>query len=342
MEIGILGINHKSAELSLREKLAHACEKLFCPARSAYSHFSSVLLSTCNRIEIYFHSQDPAETHTFLLNAIRAEIAEEFEHRIYSYFGSDCFLHLARVTAGVDSAIIGETEIQGQVKRAYERSLHYQSLAPELHFLFQKSLKIGKNIRSHTQYTHGGGLSIQEAVLHAGWEMFGDIRQKRILLVGLSEINFKIIVHLKKNGLIHLTLCNRTFNKAAQIAEKENLQLLSWENLKQWPVYDMVIFATKCPYYLLDKTFQTEALSDKLIIDLSVPRNVDPKVGRHPNITLLNVDQLNRVLDRRRRIKAMEIARLETRLIAQAVKKQVAIYKMKELHRSYALLSQVG
>ena len=341
MHIGILGINHKSADLPLREKLAKACEHLFGAACSAHTHFSSVLLSTCNRTEIYFHSEDPAETHTYLLNALRSEIEEEFEHRIYSYFGSDCFFHLARVTAGVDSALIGETEIQGQVKRAYETTLEFRSLAPELHFLFQKCLKIGKNIRAQTHFTQSA-LSIEEAVFNAGIEQLGCLRQKRILFVGLSEINYKIFVRFKQKDLRNITLCNRSQEKAKILAEKEDISLLPWEQLHRWSTFDLTIFGTKCPHFLVGKEPLQSEICQKLVIDLSVPRNVDPRVGRYSHITLLNVDQLNRVLDRKRKLKALEIARLTTQHIAQSVEKQVSIFRLKELQRGRPLLAEVS
>lgn len=341
MHIGILGINHKSADLPLREKLAQACERLFGSTHFLHPHFSYVLLSTCNRTEVYFQSEDPAETHTYILNVLRQDIKEEFEHKIYAYFGSDCFFHLARVTAGVDSALIGETEIQGQVKRAYEVALDRRPLDSSLHFLFQKCLKIGKNIRSSARFTHGA-LSIEEAVINAAAETCGDLNQARVLLVGFSEINYKILTRLKKNGLPHITLCNRTDAKAQAMAEREEIHALPWERLHDWPSFDIAIFGTKCPHFLIRSGQHPPILSPKLVIDLSVPRNVDPKMGRHHQITLLNVDQINHTLDRKRRQKAAEIARLETQHIAQAVEKQVALFRLRELQKASGLLAQVS
>ena len=337
MQIAILGINHKSADLPLREKLAKACARLFGAPCSIHIHFSWVLLSTCNRTEIYFQAEDPAQTHTYILNALRCEIEEEFEHRIYTYFGTDCFFHLARVTSGVDSALIGETEIQGQVKRAYEATIVYRPLAPELHFLFQKCLKIGKNIRSNTQFSQGA-LSIEEIVLNAAAEQLGDIYQQKILFVGLSEINYKIFSYFRQKGLCSIALCNRTDEKAKLIAEREGIEPLPWKLLPLWIDFDLIIFGTKCPHFLVGRTDLKKSLSRKLVIDLSVPRNVDPALGRHPHITLRNVDQL---LDGKRKLKAQEIARIETQLIAQAVEKQASLFRLKELRRS-PLLAHVS
>ena len=116
----MLGINHKLADLKLRELLAKASQRRFGAGISTHGSHHFILLSTCNRTEIYFCSDDLAATHTYLLSILRNEVDEEFDQKLYSYFGRDCFHHLARVTAGLDSAIVAETEIQGQVKKAYE------------------------------------------------------------------------------------------------------------------------------------------------------------------------------------------------------------------------------
>src|SRR4051812_9744096 len=120
MRVGIVGINHKLADLKLRERLAKACQKRFGPFQAVHGDHHFILLSTCNRTEVYFSSDDLAATHSYLLSILRTDVEEEFDHKLYSYFGTDCFSHLTRVTSGLDSAIIAETEIQGQVKTAYE------------------------------------------------------------------------------------------------------------------------------------------------------------------------------------------------------------------------------
>lgn len=336
MRIGILGINHKSADLRLREKLAKACQRRFGSENSLHSRFSYVLLSTCNRTEIYFSSTDLAQTHTHLLAILRGEMEEEFEHRIYSYFGSDCFFHLACVTAGVDSALVGETEIQGQVKRAYEDAVSIRPLSSEMHFLFQKCLKIGKNVRTQEDLSRGLP-TLEEAILQAAENLLGNLERRKILFVGLSEINHKIFVRFKQKGFRNITFCNRSFEKAARVAEREHVKLLPWEEFGKWISFDLAIFGTKCPDFLVSEA--PTSYKQKLVIDLSVPRNVDPQLGRQKGVTLLNVDQLNRVIGRRRRIKAAEIGRLETHVIARAVERQVSLFKLKELQRSQAVLS---
>ncbi|MCC5832140.1 MAG: hypothetical protein JJU12_03760 [Chlamydiales bacterium] len=336
MRIGVLGINHKSADLRLREKLAKACRRRFASENSLHASYSYVLLSTCNRTEIYFSSPDLAQTHTLLLAILRGEVEEEFEHRVYSYFGGDCFFHLACVTAGVDSALIGETEIQGQVKRAYEDAASIRPLSRELHFLFQKSLKIGKDVRTREDLSKGLP-TLEEAIFQAAENLLGNLERREILFVGLSEINHKIFVRFKQKGFRKITFCNRSHDKAAKVAQREDVKLLAWEEFERWSEFDLAIFGTTCPDFLVSEA--PSVCKIKLVIDLSVPRNVDPQLGRQEGITLLNVDQLNRVIDRRRRIKAAQIGRLETHVIARAVERQVSLFKLKELQRTQSLLS---
>ncbi len=333
MLIGIIGINHKSADLRLREKLAKVCERRFGSENLLHCSFSYVLLSTCNRTEIYFSSPDLAVTHTNLLAILRNEIEEEFEHRIYSYFGSDCFFHLACVTAGVDSALIGETEIQGQVKRAYESAGILRNLSKELHFLFQKCLKIGKHVRANETLPRGLP-TLEGAVLQAAEGVLGGLKNRKILFVGISEINHKIFVRFKQKGFQSITFCNRSDEKTVELGTRENVSILPWTQLDLWINFDLVIFGTKCPDFLVTRTGPVS--EQKLVIDLSVPRNVDPQVGRQKGIILMNIDQLNRVIDKKRRIKAAEMARLETQIIASSVERQYSIFKLKELQRTHA------
>ncbi|MFQ5677494.1 MAG: hypothetical protein ACE5G1_16515 [bacterium] len=188
MRVGVIGINHKLADLKLRECFAKICHQRFRSCRFTCTEHSFVLLNTCNRTEVYFSSEILAETHSYILNILRRDlhdIEEKFDQKLYSYFGHDCFYHLARVTSGLDSAIAAETEIQGQVKTAYEKVLEYFQLPREMHYLFQKSLKIGKRIR--TDLPLGRGLpDIEHAIMNAGFHIFDNPEKARLLIIGES------------------------------------------------------------------------------------------------------------------------------------------------------------
>lgn len=300
MRIGVLGINSKLADLQLRERLAKACHRHFSSQNALHGHHSIVLLSTCNRTEMYFCSDDLAATHTHILSILRQEVLEDFDQKLYSYFGSDCFLHLCRVTTGLDSAILGETEIQGQVKGAYERVTEFIALPKELHYLFQKALMVGKKARS-LRPGQRDLLGLEHAVFNAGKQCFKELEQVKILFIGASEINNKVILNFRERHLQDITLCNRTTRAAKTMVEVHRLKWLDWKNINRWNQYDWIIFGTKSSEFLLTKQALDSSFVDpKLFIDLSVPRNVDPQVTEDARITLFNIDQLNSSLTERR------------------------------------------
>lgn len=329
MRVGVVGINYKLADLKLRELLAKACQRRFSSDCSMHFDHAFVLLSTCNRTEIYFCSEDLAHTHTYLLSILRNEIEQEFDQKLYSYFGLDCFQHLCRVTAGLDSAIVAETEIQGQVKAAYEKAVSYSILPSEIHFLFQKSLKIGKKVRGELP-SKPGLPDLEHAIFSAGIQLFNECRRPKILFVGASDINLKILNFLKMRKYLNITLCNRTLQNALEVQKKFQIDLLSWNKIGEWPTFDWIIFGTKSPDYLISqKDIQGTCIEKKLVIDLCVPRNVDPRLAKEEKLTLLNIDQINRSLKIRRQHLNNVLVQVEN-TIQQASTYHVRQFKMRE------------
>ena len=213
MKIGVLGINYKSAEIAVREWVSKACRMSIPRDGEIAEGLHAVLLSTCNRCEIYFSCDHLADAHSVLLNLLRREIDTAFEQHLYSFFGVDCFTHLAKVTSGLDSVIIAESEIQRQVKMAYEQTLLYYSLPSCMHFLFQKSLKLGKQIRSSFALSQNQ-VTIPKILFQLS-EQFVDLP---VLFIGNSEINRKVITYfhrqgMRKNGVMHALFALRERNR---------------------------------------------------------------------------------------------------------------------------------
>lgn len=322
MQVGVIGINHRLAGLVLRERIALACQRWLEPSFFTRGTLSYVLLSTCNRTEIYFSAPDLAATQTYLLGILRREVQEIFE-LIYSFFGSDCFFHLVCVTAGLDSAIVGETEIQGQVKSAYELASRHGSLTPELHFLFQKSLKIGKELRSNYSLERGAQ-TVEGTIFQMGKQIFQNLKMAEILFVGVSCINHKIFSYFQQKGVNRITFCNRTLEKAESMGQK----VLRWKDLSQWVDYDFVIFGTKSPHYLIELDSRISC-KKRVVVDLSVPRNVDPRIKRIPGTSLLNIVQVSRIVEKKRKIKSCVLAKIEREARA-SVLHQTAIFASKQ------------
>lgn len=329
MQIGVVGINHKQAELQLREQLAKTCQRRFGPGQSAHTHHAFVLLTTCNRTEIYFSSPDLAETHTYILNILKNSLNLEFDQKLYSFFNEDCFTHLCRVTCGLDSAILFESEVQGQVKIAYEKACYFSNLPCDLHFLFQKTLRVGKKMRSTMPFGYNI-CGLEQAIFNTGRHFFKDIHNKRILFIGASDINLKTLHFLKNKGAENITLCNRTDKIASDFSEKYQTQALPWKQLSDWHTYDWIIFGTKSPEHLISiQDLPQEIVKQKLLIDLCVPRNVDPKIGCLSGITLLNIDQINRML-KFRRLKIQNFINDSEKLVEEFSDHQIKIFRTKK------------
>lgn len=311
IRIGVLGINFKTADLPLREAIARGAESLSGAAAIFFSH-PTVLLSTCNRTEIYFSADDLAEAHSDLLAYLRAQIKEDFEHRLYSYFGIDCFVHLCRVAAGLDSAIFAETEIQRQVKVAYGRACERHLVPKCLHYGFQKALKVGKLIRSTIAIQRGF------PTLYGTLWQLAEWQNKRILLVGNSEINRGFLSFLMHKGIEGIALCT----KNPDSVRFEGVRAYDRRILEKWQEFDVVVCASRSEGYLIEGAAK-EACT---VFDLSVPRNVDPMVGR--SATLYNIEQLNQMIEQRRTKEHLE--QCEALLWENAVR-LARIYKVKTL-----------
>lgn len=330
MQIGALGINHKHAGVSSREQLARVYEKIFGNERVADKDYSYVLLSTCNRTEVYFSSGDLERTHSQLQKEIRKELPFLTDKILYTHFAYDCFRHLSRVTAGLDSSIIAETEIQGQVKKAYAHAANRRKLSKELHFLFQKSFHIGKSVRSHLDIRRGVP-GHEEAIIYASRFLWKNFDQRKILFVGASEINRKVLRRFKAKGFQDITVCNRTSGHGKEFAEKEEAAFIPWESLDLWHHYDLIIFGTKSPRLLLTANdLPSNNMQRKLIIDLSVPRNVDVEIEKHPQVFLMNIDEVNSVIEKNRGRKESEVAAAE-KATEEHVKRLMTIYHDREM-----------
>ncbi|ADI38912.1 glutamyl-tRNA reductase [Waddlia chondrophila 2032/99] len=332
MQIGVVGVNHKLADLKLRESFAKVCNEYFRDTFARHGKHNTLLLTTCNRTEVYFSSDVLSESHSYVLNILRENLPvsdETFDQKLYTYFGHDCFIHLARVTAGLDSAIVAETEIQGQVKIAYEKAADAAILPRELHYLFQKSLKIGKSIRSELGLGRGVP-NLEHAVLNAGFHFFDKPEKANILFIGASDINCKILSFLQSKGCKHLTLCNRTKSNALEASKKYHINILDWEQRKMWTAFDWVIFGTKAGDHIISKSdLHQKPASDLLLIDLCVPRNVDPKLGREESITLLNIDQINRMLKFRKKRLNNHLSKAE-KIVYTSTKRHIDLFHSKE------------
>jgi len=288
LRVGVIGINFKTADLPLRERIARGAQNL-SGERGLFFRHPTVLLSTCNRTEIYFHAEDLAEAHSDLLGLLNASVDNSFDYRLYSYFGIDCFAHLCRVAAGLDSAILAETEIQRQVKVAYEKAVFTHALPSSLHYLFQKALKVGKTVRNQLELEKG-----LPSLYGTLWQIAREKQKgKNILLIGYSEINRGFASFLARKGIQNVSFAT----SHPSLIQREREKIFGRDELARWRDYDLIVAASKSDSYLIAGRSENE----HLIFDLSVPRIVDPEVGQSPIIDLFNIEQINQRIEQGRK-----------------------------------------
>ncbi len=316
MHVGVIGISYKSAQLDLREEIAEACH-LFLKTQN------SIVLSTCNRTEIYFSSTDLASAHSDIFHALKKAVATSFDHAMYSFFGRECFEHLAMVTSGLESAILGESDIQRQVKLAYADACRCHKLSSSLHFLFQKSLKLGKGVRS----TFLSPMTLEGTVQRLVQNFFYEKVALTILMVGFSEINRKVAQALLKRPLVKMTFCTRSPHAAEAFAIDHGVSIIDGSSLDVWSEYDLVICGTHNSGYMISEV--PEVVKTRLMLDLSVPRGISPELNRCPFLTLLNMEEVGKLVEHERKERSREIASIQKQVSA-SVERQIEIFHDKQ------------
>jgi glutamyl-tRNA reductase len=283
--IGVLGTSHKCADLATREAIA----KAFSSCNEALQK-DSVFLLTCNRAEWYFCTHTPARTHQEMISHLRTSIDGDCLSHLYTFFGLECFHHLGAVVSGLDSVFLGETEIQGQVKAAYDTARQKRWLPKELHFLFQKALHTGKIVREKIQFPEQQNLCDKISVLVS--QHIHQLSTPSILLIGSSMINRKLAQKLKICAA-PITIANRTDTKAVALADEIGGTAISWTQLSSlWPTFSCIIAATRSEEYLLRPSDCTSPSIPQLLIDLGAPRNVDPKLASSTR-KIVNIESLS-------------------------------------------------
>ncbi len=318
MDIGVIGINYKSSILIEREKITRAFQDVFSDQKRFPFH--SIFLSTCNRTEVYFSAEDLPAIHHDILGRLRCRINQGFEHLLYSYFRRDCFLHLARVTAGLDSAIFGETEIQRQVKLAYESVRQKSSLNAAVHYLFQKGLKIGKDLRTSFLLPKLS-MNLSEAIFSLSIKKGLDMQKARILFVGNSELNRKLISYFQVKKANDLTLCSRHYSN-------NDLKKLPWDQFHGLSEFDLIIFATKSSEFLLTPFHLTNSFQKNLIFDLSIPRSVDPKIVNTSSCQLINLEEVEKYITLQQAHSLHKIEQCEE-VVSRLIDRQIILYQQK-------------
>ena len=319
MEILVLGLNHKTAPLEIREKLsvpAHRGPGLLDTFRDRNIFEERLLLSTCNRTEIYGVggklSEDIEETKKLLSEYAQLDLSA-FEDKLYVLKQPQSVQHLFSVASGLDSLVLGETEIIGQVKDAYFAAQEKGQTGKVLNTLFQRSFRVAKDLRSRTGIGLGR-VSVASVAVELAQKIFEDLRHVRVMVLGTGEMSTQVASAMVSKGAYPYVVSSRHFDRAEALSRSLGGEAMRYEHFENHiREIDVLIASTAAPQTLIhvpQVRSWMKARHEKplFLIDIAVPRNIDPLVEKLDNVYLYNIDDLKSVADKN---KAMREGQLE-------------------------------
>ena len=335
MHVFLLGVSHRTAPVDLRERLDFSSRDLGAAVEAVAARPSmaeSVVLSTCNRSEIYVASEDPArardELVTFLSDYHHVP-TQAFQPHLFALENSAAVAHLFRVAAGLDSLVVGEPQILGQVKDAYQSATNKRCVGPVLRHVFQWSFGVGKRVRTETALGEGA-VSVSFAAVALARKIFGRLQGRRVLVVGAGEISSLTAQHLRAHGVGDIVITSRTHAHAETLAAEVGGMAVPWEGMiAALGSAEIVITATGSPRPIITRA-QLEAVQGRrarsnplFIIDVAVPRDVDSAVGDIEQVFLYNIDDLQSIVEENLSRRAAEVERAES-IVNEAVTRFMA------------------
>ncbi len=327
MHIVVIGMNHRTAPVELRERLAVLAEELAVrlPVRDSHTGIHQaecVILSTCNRFEYYTVASCPEAALDGFLETLQTleNFEEDVRPHLYQYADAKAVRHLFRVASGLDSMVLGEPQILGQVARAYEDARAAGLVGPVLSRLFQQAIRVGKRARAETGIGRAHA-SVGSAAVHLLRQQVPNFQQARALIVGAGKMARTAARYLQSSGVAHIAIVNRTYARAQAIAEEVGGVAYPWEDLENALAWaDMAIVATGSPTYVIFSHHleARDANTALVIVDIGVPRNVHPAVGDIANVRVFDIDDLRDIVDEGLSVRRQAIPQVES-IIERAV-----------------------
>jgi len=308
-ELLVLGLSHKTAPLDLRERLALTegrAAGVMGELTATEGITEAAIVSTCNRTELYLVVSDAVEAESLALSTLSREAGirpTELVSHLYSLRATDGARHLYQVTAGLDSMIIGEAEIQGQVKRAYELSLVEGASGPILNRLFRGAIAAGGRVRNETRISEKG-VSVPSVAIELARRTIGDISESRALVIGAGETAELVARALVNRGTNTVFIANRHYDRAIGLADRFGGDAVRIDDLPaQLAEADIVISATNSPHHLVERNELSTVMAERqgrpiFLIDLAVPRDIDPACREIPGVSVSNVDDIQTIVER--------------------------------------------
>ncbi|WP_455819633.1 glutamyl-tRNA reductase [Pseudomonas cerasi] len=308
MTLLALGINHKTAPVSLRERVTFSPDQLEQALNSLLAQplvQGGVVLSTCNRTELYLSVEQQENLQeqlvTWLCDYHKLSV-DEVRKSLYWHHDNDAVSHLMRVASGLDSLVLGEPQILGQVKKAFADSQRGHSLSSELERMFQKSFSVAKRVRTETEIG-ASAVSVAFAACTLARQIFESLSTVNVLLVGAGETIELAARHLHQHKVKKLMIANRTRERAQALAHEVGAEVISLPEIdSRLAEADIIISSTASPLPIIGKGMVERALKQRrnqpmLLVDIAVPRDVEPEVGKLPNAYLYSVDDLQAIIE---------------------------------------------
>jgi glutamyl-tRNA reductase len=323
MEIVLVGLSHRTASLELRERVSFTAEQARRAAdelRSRGLLEESLVLSTCNRSEVYGvppeASHECASSLSSFLSEFHSIRPDALSPVLYHHYDRAAVRHLFRVSAGLDSLLLGEAEILGQVREAYRVSHEYGATGPVLNRLFQGALETGKRVRSETELGTRP-MSVASAGVKLAERIFGKLADRSALVIGAGTISEQVVSTLRDRGVPHLYVMNRSRDRAQTLAKQFGARLLEWGNWESaLSVPDVIVSSVSSEEAVLSRPILEAAMAARsnralFLMDLGVPRNVDPAATNLYNLYVYNIDDLTEIVEQNRSARESEIPRAE-------------------------------
>jgi glutamyl-tRNA reductase len=326
--IVIVGLNHRTAPVEIRERLAFPADTIGHALRGLVERgeiVEGVILSTCNRVEVCVlagESYKGAAAIKEFLSAYHGIATDELNGYLYHHQGEEAVKHLFRVSSSLDSMVLGEPQILGQVKDAYGYAAEFRTIGPILDKFFAKAFSVAKRVRTETKVA-SSAVSVSYAAVELAKKIFGSLKDKTVLLIGAGEMCELAARHLVSAGVKGVLVTNRTFERAVKLAEDFDGTPVRFDELRtHLKLADIILSSTGAPHFILKREDVEEVLRIRrnrpmFFIDMAVPRDIDPDANQIDNVYVYDIDDLNNVIETNLDERQKEAARAEEIVAAE-------------------------
>lgn len=319
MQLSLVGLSHKTAPVEIRERLAFDNGALG-EALQSFVNWKGVsgamILSTCNRVEILAEGPDDTLVREFLCSYHRVS-AETVNNYLYTFRNNDVIRHVFRVASSLDSMIVGEPQILGQIKDAFRIAMEAGTTGLQIGPMMTRAFVVAKKVRRETAIAESA-VSVSYAAVELARKIFGDLSGKSVMIIGASNMGELATKHLKQNGVSSVQVTNRTFERAVQMAKMFEGAAIPFERLEEHiDRADIVISSTGAPHFIITRPQAEQIIRRRknrpmFFIDIAVPRDIDPAVNDIDNLFLYDIDDLQQVVDGNLKERMNEAIRAET------------------------------